>query len=152
MLFASDNVLRQNFDKTANKEHLAPIGQFISIIGDAIDQSLKFYDRQVDRPRELGDPKCKSLKVTFKEDHLSVKYMVDFSDLIEILGAIPFEMLMGGIDFTLFFQHLNDLTEDQFYTTFSLDDLDGTVECETKFYVDGLLDYAKKLPQTQKLF
>ena len=152
MLFASDEILRQCFDRTTNKEHLEPLGEFIGIIGDAIDQSLVFYERDPNRAPELGTPKCKSLKVTFAEDHLSVKYLINFSEVFDIMMASPFEIMMGGIDFESFFKYLNKLSNDLFYTQFSIDEMDGTIECETRFELDHLLDYAKRMPQPHKLF
>jgi hypothetical protein len=155
LLFAANEVIQQSIDKTPNREHIVPLKEFISIIKDAIDQSLIFYERHIEKNSDCGEPRSRSLKVTFEPNGLSVKYVVNFSSIFSIMDGSSFvDMMGGGINFDVFFDVLNELSEDVFQTTYSVQDMfmDGIIECETVFNIDHLLDHVKKMPQPHKLF
>lgn len=152
MLLACKEILKPIHKKALNKSHLIPFGEFVDIIDGAITKSLDFYDIQLEKPNDIENVKCESIKVSLLQDHINVKYLINFVDLFEIMGAGPFEMLMGSVDFNVFFNLLNEFSSEAFNTSFIIDEMEGTIVCETKFNVDSLLDYAKRMPKTQKLF
>ena len=156
LLYAADELLALTWDSATERQDGDPSAEFISVIGDAIDKSLDFYDTTPSPQSEGIKYSCKSLKVSIDDDTetLNVKYMINTNEMLKVIGIDGLQGIFmdGGIDFSKFFLRLNRDTAPFYQTSYSIDDLDGTIECESRFNINYLIDYVEKQPQVQKLF
>ena len=51
-----------------------------------------------------------------------------------------------------FIELMNNHTEDDFVSMATVDDMTGLLNCKSIFNIDSVLNYAKRLPEPQKLF
>ena len=150
LLYASKEILKNHINRCGDDEYLATLKEFIELLDQAIEEALAFYDRPSGRP----DPEtmCKATKVTLDENELVLDYYVTVEGLIETFCIDGFALFVGDFNPSEFISLMNNHTEGDIYSEAKLDDMTGLLNCRSSFNIDKVLNYAKRLPEPQKLF
>ena len=150
LLNACKQILKNHASRAEGDEYLSPLKDFIELLDQAIEEALLFYDRPSEKPNP--DTMCKATKVTLDENELVLDYYVTVEGLIETFNIDGFALFVGDFEPSHFISLMNNHTEGDFQSTAMLDDMTGLLNCRSTFNIDSVLNYAKRLPEPQKLF
>jgi hypothetical protein len=150
LLHACKQILKNRVEQVGDDKYLSPLKDFMELLNQAIEEALVFYERPSGKP--IPDTMCKATKVTLDDEYLVLDYYITLEGLMNTFDIDVFALFVGDFNPAGFIELMNNHTEDDFVSMATVDDMTGLLNCKSIFNIDSVLNYAKRLPEPQKLF